>query len=112
MCVCETPTLTYVVQVKSQVFVLKQGVVGEAGTLDLLEEGANVPAVQDVQQHDAGNSQTHIEHRLDAVLHCHGLRFTSDRQAELTTTTGCLRWVHCRVRETMHKKKFNRMQRI
>ncbi len=76
-------------QVECQVFVLEQGVVGEAGALDLLEERADVPAVQDIQQHDAGNTQTHIEHRLYTVLHCHGLSLTSDRQAELTTKTGC-----------------------
>jgi len=82
-------TLTYVVQVECQIFVLKQRVVGEAGALDLLEEGANIPAVQDVQQHDAGNTQAHIEHRLYTVLHCHGLRLTSDQRAELTTKTEC-----------------------
>ena len=86
---CATPTLTYVMQVECQVFVLKQGVVGEAGTLDLLEEGADIPAVEDIQQHDAGYTQTHIEHRLDTVLHCHGLSLNSERQAELTTKTGC-----------------------
>lgn len=63
-------------QVESQVFVLEQGVVGEAGALDLLEEGADIPAVEDVEQHDAGNAQTHIEHRLDTVLHRHGLSLT------------------------------------
>lgn len=92
MCVCvcvSDTTLTYVVQVKCQVFVLKQGVVGEAGALDLLEEGADVPSVQDIEQHDAGNTQTHIEHCLYTVLHCHGLSLISDPQAELTTKTGC-----------------------
>jgi len=89
VCVCVSPTLTYVVQVQCQVFVLEQVVVGQAGPLDLLEEGADVPAVQDIQQHDAGNTQAHIEHRLDAVLHCHGLSLTSDRQAEVTTNSGC-----------------------
>lgn len=49
-------TLTYIVEVKCQVLVLEQGVVGKAGALDLLEEGADIPAVQHVQQHDAGNS--------------------------------------------------------
>lgn len=82
-------TLTDVVQVKCQVLVLKQGVVGKAGALDLLEEGTDVPPVQDVQQHDAGNTQTHIEHCLYAVLNCHGLSFIPDRQAELITKTGC-----------------------
>lgn len=82
-------TLTYVVQVKCQVFVLKQRVVGEAGALDLLEEGADIPAVQDIQKHDAGNTQPHIENCLNTVLHCHGLSLISDRQAELTTKTGC-----------------------
>lgn len=78
------PTLTYIVQVKCQVFVLKQGVVGEARTLDLLEERADVPPIQDVQQHDAGNTKTHIEHSLYTVLQRHGF---SLRQAELTTKT-------------------------
>lgn len=72
-------------EVKCQVLVLEQGVVGKAGALDLLEEGAHIPAVQDVQQHDAGNSQTHVEHRLYTVLQCHGLSLISYRQAELTT---------------------------
>lgn len=83
-------------QVQCQVFVLEQGVVGQAGTLDLLEEGADVPAVQDIQQHDAGNTQPHIERRLHAVLHCHGLSLTSERQAELTSKTGCEQLAHCR----------------
>lgn len=87
LCVSGT-TLTYIVEVKCQVLVLEQGVVGKAGALDLLEEGADIPAVQDVKQHDAGNSQTHVEHRLDTVLQCHGLNLISYRQAELTTGEG------------------------
>lgn len=93
MCVWVTPTLTYVVQVECQIFVLKQRIVGKAGALDFLEERAYIPAVQNVKQHDAGNTQTHVEHRLYSVLQCHGLRFTSDQQAELTTKTGCWKWV-------------------
>lgn len=85
---CDAKVLTYVVQVKGQIFVLEQGVVGEAGALYLLEKGADIPAVQDIQQHDAGNTKTHIEHSLYAVLQCHGFRLTSDPQAELTTKTG------------------------
>lgn len=72
-------------EVKCQVLVLEKGVVGKAGALDLLEERADIPAVQDVQEHDAGNSQTHVEHRLYTVLQCHGLSSISYRQAELTT---------------------------
>lgn len=88
MCVCVcVRTLTYVMQVKCQVFVLKQGVVGKAGALDLLEKGTDVPPVQDIQQHDAGNTQTNIKHCLHTVLHCHGLSLISDWQAELTTKT-------------------------
>lgn len=87
LCVSGT-TLTYIVEVKCQVLVLKQGVVGKARALDLLEEGADIPAVQDVQQHDAGNSQTHVEHSLDTVLQCHGFRLISYWQAELTTGRG------------------------
>lgn len=67
--------LTYIVQVKCQVLVLKQGIIGEAGTLNLLEEGADIPPVQDIQQHDAGDAQAHVEHGLDAVLHRHVLGF-------------------------------------
>lgn len=72
--VCVAPILTYVVQVECQIFVLKQRVVGKAGALNLLEEGADVPAVQDVKQHDARNTQTHVENCFYSVLHCHGLR--------------------------------------
>lgn len=94
-------------EVKCQVFVLEQGVVGEAGALDLLEEGADIPPVQDVQQHDAGNSQTHVEHRLYTVLQCHGLNLISYRQAELTTGRGFLQWLQCRGREKMNKNKMD-----
>lgn len=100
-------TLTYVVEVKCQVFVLEQGVVGEAGALDLLEEGADIPPVQDIQQHDAGNSQTHVEHRLYTVLQCHGLSLISYRQAELTTGRGFLQWLQCRGREKMNRNKMD-----
>lgn len=79
--------LTYVVQVEGQILVLKKGVIGKAGALDLLEEGADIPAVEDIQQHDTGNTQTHIEHSLYAVLHCHGFSLSSDPKAELTTKT-------------------------
>lgn len=82
-------------QIECQVFVLKQRVVGQAGALNLLEEGAHVPAVKDVEQHDAGNTQTHIEHSLHAVLHCHGLRLYTDLLAELTTKTCCWQWALC-----------------
>lgn len=70
---CVWTTLTHVVQVQGQVLVLEQGIVGETGTLYLLKEGADVPAVEDVQQHDAGDAQTHVEHRLHPILQCHGL---------------------------------------
>jgi len=38
--------LTHIVKVEGQVFVLEEGVVVEAASLDLLEEGADIPAVQ------------------------------------------------------------------
>lgn len=76
-------------QVERQIFILEQGIVGETGALDLLEERADIPAVQDIQQHNAGNTQTHVKHRLYAVLHCHGLNLASDPQAELTPKMGC-----------------------
>lgn len=58
-------------QIESQVLVLEEGVVVEAAALDLLEEGADVPAVQHLQQHDAGHTQPHIEHRFQALLPRH-----------------------------------------
>lgn len=100
-------TLTHIVEVKCQVLVLEQGVVGKAGALDLLEEGADIPAVQDVQQHDAWNSQTHVEHRLYTVLQCHGLSLISYRQAELTTGGGTewgLQWLQRRCGRIWEKK--------
>ena len=60
--------LTDIVQVEGQVLVLEQGVVVEAGPLDLLEEGGHVPAVQHLQEHDAGHTQTHVQHRLHTLL--------------------------------------------
>lgn len=47
--------LTNIVQVESQVLVLKERVVVETASLDLLEEGADIPAVEYLQQHDAGD---------------------------------------------------------
>lgn len=38
--------LTHIVKVEGQVLVLEEGVVVEAASLDLLEEGADIPAVQ------------------------------------------------------------------
>ncbi len=38
--------LTHIVKVEDQVLVLEDGVVVEAASLDILEEGADVPAVQ------------------------------------------------------------------
>ena len=46
--------------IKSQILVLEKRVVAEATSLDLLEEGADIPPVQDIQQHDAWHSQGHI----------------------------------------------------
>lgn len=39
--------------IKSQILVLEKRVVIETTSLDLLEEGADIPSVQDIQQHDA-----------------------------------------------------------
>ena len=58
-------------QVEGQVLVLEEGVVVEAAALDLLEEGADVPAVQHLQQHYAGHTQPHIQHRFQAALPRH-----------------------------------------
>lgn len=52
--------------------------------MNLLEKGADIPSVQDIQQHDAGNTQAHVEHCLYAVLHCHVVSLISAWQAELT----------------------------
>lgn len=46
--------------VKGQVLVLEEGVVIEATSLDVLEERADIPSVQDIQEHDAGHPQGHI----------------------------------------------------
>lgn len=72
MCVCAREILTYIVQVESQVLVLEEGVVVETAPLDLLEEGADIPAVEYLQQHDAGDTQPHVQHRFQLVLQCHG----------------------------------------
>lgn len=41
--------------IKGQVLVLEERVVVQATSLDLLEERADIPSVQDIQQHDAGD---------------------------------------------------------
>lgn len=64
--------------------------------MNLLEKGADIPSVEDIQQHDAGNTQAHVEHCLYAVLHCHVLSLISAWQVELTPTTGRLQRAHCR----------------
>lgn len=46
--------------IKGQVLVLEERVVVQATSLDLLEEWADVPPVQDIQQHDARDPQGHI----------------------------------------------------
>lgn len=52
--------LTYIMHIKSQILILEKRVVTEATSLDLLEEGADIPSVQDIQQHDAWHPQGHI----------------------------------------------------
>lgn len=52
--------LTYIMHIKSQILILEKGVVVEATSLDLLEKGADIPSVQDIQQHDAGYPQGNI----------------------------------------------------
>lgn len=42
-------TLTYIMHIKSQILILEKRVVVEATSLDLLEKGADVPSVQDIQ---------------------------------------------------------------
>lgn len=46
--------------VKSQVLVLEEGIIVETTSLDLLEEGTNIPSVQDIQKHDAWDPQGNI----------------------------------------------------
>lgn len=46
--------------IKGQVLVLEERVVVQAASLDLLEEWADIPSVQDIQQHDAWDPQGHI----------------------------------------------------
>lgn len=53
-------TLTYIMHIKSQILILEKRVVTEATPLDLLEEGTDIPSVQDIQQHDAWHPQGHI----------------------------------------------------
>ena len=53
-------TRTYIMHIESQILVLEKRVVIEATSLDLLEEGADIPSVQDIQQHDAWHPQGHI----------------------------------------------------
>jgi len=62
---------TDIMQVQGYIFVLEEGVIVETASLDLLEEGADVPSVQDLQQHDAGDPQTHVQNRFHTGLHCH-----------------------------------------
>lgn len=38
-------TLTYIMHIKSQILILEKRVVTEATSLDLLEEGADIPSV-------------------------------------------------------------------
>lgn len=53
-------TLTYIMHVEGQILILKKRIVIKAASLDLLEEGADIPPVKDVQQHDAGHPQGHV----------------------------------------------------
>ena len=46
--------------IESQILVLEKRVVIEATSLNLLEEGADIPAVEDIQQHDAWHPQGHV----------------------------------------------------
>lgn len=76
-------TLTYIMHIKSQILILEKRVVVEATSLDLLEKGADVPSVQDIQQHDARHPQGHVQHCLQFLLCSHVFVFDSFLGADL-----------------------------
>lgn len=78
---------TDIMQVQGNIFVLEERVIVEAAPLDLLEEGADVPAVQHLQQHDAGDPQTHVQNRLHTGLHRHGQQGTEQASTSTESET-------------------------
>ena len=69
--------------IESQILVLEKRVVIEATSLDLLKEGADIPSVQDIQQHDAWHPQGHIQHRLQFLLCSHVFSWSRPKLQEI-----------------------------
>lgn len=76
-------TLTYIMHIESQILVLEKRVVIEATSLNLLEEGADIPAVEDIQQHDARHPQGHVQHCLQFLLGSHVFSWSRPKIQEI-----------------------------